>query len=123
MNQDGQPRAYGDAAERAALDFLRQQGYAILARNFSTARGEVDIIAADGATVCFVEVRSRGSDELVTPQATVTPRKQRRVRAAASAYAALKHLGDRLCRFDVVSLVEDPAQKSGWDIALLRDAF
>ena len=40
-----------------------------------------------------------------------------------SAYVALKHLGDRLCRFDVASLVEDPAQEIGWDITLLRDAF
>ena len=112
----------GRAAEDAAAEFLRGQGYALLARNFSTPVGEVDIIAADGGTICFVEVRSLRSGAFA-PHETVTPRKQKRIRAAARRYLSERRLGDALCRFDVVSLVPTPGRASGWEIELLRDAF
>ncbi len=113
----------GDAAERAAERFLKAHNYTILARNFSTPMGEIDIIAADGDTLCFVEVKSRTSDEFASPYASVGPAKQTRIRAAASAYLGRKRLPNKLCRFDVVSLVPDQAQKPGWNIELLQDAF
>jgi len=116
-------KAQGDAAERAAARFLRRRGYTLLARNFSTRAGEIDIIAADGEMLCFVEVRSRGSSDSVPPHATVGRRKQARVRAAASQYLAVKRLRNRLCRFDVVSLVPAPGTRAGWKIELLRNAF
>jgi len=116
-------KALGDAAERTAAKFLKKHGYTLLARNFSTRAGEIDIIAADGETICFVEVRSRGSSDSVPPHATVGRRKQARLRAAASNYLAVKRLHNRLCRFDVVSLVQAPDTRSGWDIELLRNAF
>ena len=116
-------KALGDAAEKAAARFLKSQGYAIITRNFSTRGGEVDIIAADGETLCFVEVRSRSSNDTAPPYTSVGPAKQARVRAAASAYVARMRLQNRLCRFDVLSLVPDAEQKSKWQIQLLRDAF
>lgn len=116
-------KALGDAAEEAAARFLRSQGYTIITRNFSTRSGEVDIIAADGETLCFVEVRSRAGDDTAPPYTSVGRTKQARVRAAASAYVARMRLQNKLCRFDVLSLVPDAGQKSGWEIQLLRDAF
>ncbi len=116
-------KALGNAAERAAAAFLKAHGYAVLARNFSTQAGEIDIIAADGDTLCFVEVKSRTSEDFAPPHSAVDRQKQTRMRKAAYAYLVLKRLHDRLCRFDVLSLVPDPEQKSGWNIQLLRDAF
>jgi len=116
-------RARGDAAEKAAATFLKAQGYTLLARNVSTRVGEIDIIAADGETLCFVEVRSRSSEEFGPPHASVGRRKQARLRAAASAYLAARRLHERLCRFDVVALTARPDDQCGWDIELLRDAF
>ena len=116
-------QALGKAAEDAAAKFLKSRRYRILARNFSTRVGEIDIIAADGETLCFVEVRSRARDDSVPPHTSVGPTKQARVRAAASSYLTVKRLHNRMCRFDVLSLVSAPDTKAGWNIELLRDAF
>jgi putative endonuclease len=113
----------GRAAERAALKFLRSRGYKILARNFAVRAGEVDIIAADGDAVCFIEVRARSDRRHGPPFASVGRRKQARLRAAAEQYLTARRLRDRPCRFDVVSVVPDPGQRSGWDIELLQNAF
>ena len=116
-------RSRGAAAEEAAARFLRSHGHKILARNFSTTAGEVDIIAADGTTICFIEVRSRGSGEFGPPHASVRGAKQKRIRSAAATYLRRKRLGAPLCRFDVVSMVLAPGQKPGWEIEWLRNAF
>ena len=117
MDTPRQPGELGIAAEKAAVRFLKKQGYTLLARNFSTRAGEIDIIAADGKTICFVEVRSRANRGLLAPHASVNRRKQARIRAA------VKRLHNRLCRFDVVLMAPAPEQKSGWHIELFRDAF
>jgi putative endonuclease len=117
------PKALGAAAERAAARYLKAQGYRVLTRNYSTRGGEIDIIAADGDTLCFVEVKARASGDLTPPHAAVNRTKQARLRAAASAYLTAKRLHNRVCRFDVLSLVPDPRQASGWHVELLRDAF
>ena len=113
----------GAAAEDAAALFLKSAGYRILARNFSTKSGEIDIIAADGDAICFVEVKARTKKNFAPPYAAVNRRKQDRIRSTASAFLAAKRLTNKLCRFDVVSLVPAPEQKSGWQIELLRNAF
>ena len=116
-------QALGAAGEKAAARFLRTQGYRLLTRNFSTPHGEVDIIAADGDTLCFIEVKTRASGDAPPPHTAVTPTKQRRLRAAATAYLTAKRLHNRLCRFDVLSLVPEPNQKTGWAVDVLQDAF
>ncbi|MFW6158241.1 MAG: YraN family protein [Planctomycetota bacterium] len=116
-------KALGNAAERAALRFLKSSGYRPLTRNYSTPRGEIDIIAVDGDTVCFVEVRARRRDEFASPQATVNRRKQARIRAAASTYLARHGLQDRLCRFDLVSVLAGGRPDDDWQIELVRGAF
>jgi len=119
----GARKGLGNAAEQAAALFLKSVGYTILDRNFSTRSGELDIIALDGKMLCFVEVRSRAGTDGAPPHATVNRAKQARVRTAASAYLAARRLHNPLCRFDVVSAVPDPAEKSGWSLRLFRDAF
>jgi putative endonuclease len=116
-------QSLGAAAEKAAARFLKSQGYSILARNVSTRLGEIDIIAAEGETLCFVEVKSRSDRDFAPPHESVSPGKQRRIRAAATTYLATKRLQNRLCRFDVVSMVPATDQPSRWEIELIRDAF
>lgn len=116
-------KAQGGAAEKAAARFLKSSGYTLLARNFSTSTAEIDIIAAEGDLLCFVEVRSRATGEFLAPHESVNRRKQAKIRTAASRYLAARRLQNALCRFDVVSLVADPGEKSGWHIELFRDAF
>jgi len=93
----------GGAAEDRAERFLVDHGLAIVARNFRTRLGEIDLIARDGATLVFVEVRLRASDAFGGAAASIGPRKQRRIAAAARLYLA--RLGaEPPCRFDVVTL-------------------
>ncbi|HPD14313.1 MAG TPA: YraN family protein [Planctomycetota bacterium] len=116
------PRADPRAAEDAAADFLRRQGYRILRRNFATPFGEIDLIALDEAMVVFVEVKSRVSDEFGPPEAAVDRRKQARLRRIAQYFLDRQALTEMPCRFDVVALTRRP-EGAGWSIELFRDAF
>jgi putative endonuclease len=110
-------QASGGAAEEAAAAFLAGQGLALVARNFRTRFGEIDLIARDGATLVFVEVRMRrASAQFGGAAGSIDPRKRRRIEAAARQY--LQRLGrEPPCRFDVVTLDQDGAPT--W----LRGAF
>ncbi len=113
-------RARGRAAEAAAAVFLEREGYAVVARNHATRRGEVDLVCRDGATLCFVEVRSRSRLDFGSPAASVTVAKARRVVAAATDWA-MRHGGlEQDMRFDVVAvdLSGNPAR-----FELIRGAF
>ncbi len=94
----------GHAAESAAAAYLEAQGFAVIARNHRTRRGEVDLVCRDGGTLCFVEVRSRTRLEYGTPAASVTAAKARKVVAAATDWA-MRHGGlAQAMRFDVVAV-------------------
>jgi putative endonuclease len=100
----GDRRARGQVAEAAAAAWLERQGYAVLARNHRTRRGEVDLVCREGGTLCFVEVRSRSRLDFGTPAESVTVSKARRVVSAATDWA-LRHGGlEQAMRFDVVSV-------------------
>ena len=115
-------KQFGEAAENAAASFVKSLGYKILARNFSTHHGEIDIIAADGKVVCFIEVKARQKADFATPQSAVNLRKQAHIRKAATTFLATTKLKNQLCRFDVLAMVPD-AQTKGWKIEHIRDAF
>ncbi|MBI1873524.1 MAG: YraN family protein [Acidobacteria bacterium] len=83
---------------------LQRLGYAILARRYRTRFGEIDVIARDGETIAFVEVKMRATEAFGEPAAAVTPRKQRRLGLAAMDYLGRWGLEDTPCRFDVVSI-------------------
>jgi putative endonuclease len=91
----------GARAEALAADYLTRQGLAIGARNFRTRFGEIDLIARDGRTLVFVEVRMRRSGRFGGAAESITARKRDRIVAAARGYLArLGH--EPPCRFDAV---------------------
>ncbi|WP_435016183.1 YraN family protein [Tundrisphaera sp. TA3] len=93
---------FGDRGEREAARFLRKRGLRILKRGYRTAQGEIDLIARDGDTLVFVEVKSRRAGE---PAEAVTPEKQRRITLAALHFLRRHGLLETPCRFDVVAIV------------------
>ena len=93
----------GLAAEDAAARFLERNGLTILARNYRTRLGEIDLIARDGATLVFVEVRMRANERCGGGAESIGWRKRARIEAAARQYLA--HIRrEPPCRFDVVTL-------------------
>ena len=98
----------GEPGEEAACAFLRRQGFEVLERNFRCRSGEVDVIARDGDTVVFVEVKERHGDSHGEGHESVTPGKRRRVVRAARLYAASRGLSESPLRFDVVSIDHGP---------------
>lgn len=95
----------GAGAEERAAAFLEQQGLHILERNVKLKVGEIDMVATDGDTLVFVEVRARTHPDQVHPAATVTPAKQRRVVRCAMAYCQQRKVRDTMIRFDVVAVL------------------
>jgi putative endonuclease len=98
-------RSLGIRGEEIALAHLRKMKYRIVERNFRLYRGEVDIIAYNGATLVFCEVKARASEEFGLPEESVTAAKQRQIKKIARGYILEKGLGDPDCRFDVISII------------------
>ena len=99
-----QRQAMGKSGEDLAVAELERRGYAILARRYRTDRGEIDIVAQDGETLVFVEVKARATAEFGTAAEAVTRRKQLQVIAMARVYLTFERLEDVPCRFDVVAI-------------------
>ena len=93
----------GGDAEEAAARFLARHGLRIVARNFRTRLGEIDLVACDGDTLVFVEVRQRASAAFGGAAVSIGARKQQRIAAAAAQYLA-RLAQEPACRFDVVTL-------------------
>ena len=110
----------GKLAEEAAVNFLKEKGYKILSRNFKTKLGEVDVVARDRDTYCFIEVKSRNSDRFGLPQEAVSALKQRQISKAALGYLKKNRLLNEKARFDVVSIMY---QNSSPVIDLIKNAF
>ena len=95
----------GKIGEDIACAELRRRGYAILARRYRTRAGELDIVAEDGRTLVFVEVKARGSMDYGGAAAAVTLLKQRKLCAMAMDYISRRGVApERACRFDVVAV-------------------
>ena len=115
-------QALGESGENLAAATLVARGYAILARRYRTRYGEIDIVARDGDTLVFVEVRRRSETGCGSAAESVTPAKQRRVVRMAVEYLARLNLYDRCAvRFDVVAIDDGPAGEPSIDV--IRDAF
>jgi putative endonuclease len=110
----------GKAGEDAAATFLEKAGYAILARNYRAGRGEIDIIAKDGETLVFVEVKSGRSRKFGDPEERVTIYKQRQIVRVASLYLEETGQSDAPCRFDVIAV---DFQNGRRQIRHIPDAF
>jgi len=100
--------ALGVSGENLACEALARRGYAILATRYRTRVGEIDIVARDGSTLVFVEVKTRRSEICGLPAEAVTRRKQRRVVTMARWYLTESGLHGTLCRFDVVTVLWRP---------------
>jgi len=112
----------GQSGEELAAEFLRNRDYKILARNFHTRWGELDIVAQDGAEVVFVEVKTRTSSDFVRPEEAVNFKKQDHLRKAAEIWLAKNYLLEPPpCRFDVVAVIIKKDNEP--EIEHLRDAF
>ncbi len=112
-------RLLGDRGERAAARFLRRQGLRVLLRGYRTRSGEIDLIARDGDTLVFVEVKARRQG---VPAEAVTLEKQRRITLAALHFLRKHRLLEVRSRFDVVAIVW-PDDRRKPEIEHIRNAF
>lgn len=126
-------RELGRKGEELAAAFLIQSGFQIVASNFTVPVGrnrrdavvnvEIDLVAYEGPTLCFVEVKTRASDWFADPAANVDLRKQRQIMRAARAYRRMFGLISSAYRYDVVSIVLPAVDESmrALQIELLRN--
>jgi len=105
-NSKGQQNAsIGNRGEELAAACLERSGYKLIERNFRCKGGEVDIVAREGKTLVFVEVKSRKTLTYGVPQLAVTPFKQRQISKAALTWLARNRLHDTPARFDVIAIL------------------
>jgi putative endonuclease len=113
-------RETGRRGEDAAAEFVARLGWRVVARNFRCRSGEIDLVAMDGDTIVFVEVRTRTGDGRGTPLESVDGRKQAQVGRVARYFLAARGWFDRSARFDVVGIRLDADPPS---IEHVRSAF
>lgn len=112
----------GQRGERYAARWLRRQGYRIVAGGNRTRYGEIDLIAVDGETVVFIEVKTRRSYEVGDAAAAVNIEKQKRIVRTALAFLKQHHLLEYSARFDVVAIVW-PDGAAAPDLEHIKSAF
>lgn len=121
----------GERGERIALDYLNDyEGYKIVVTNFRVPLGrglrgqkltaEIDVVAYDGTTLTFVEVKTRTSDAVAAPERAVDLRKQRQIARAARRYRQLMKVHEEPYRYDVVTVLPGAG---GGEVELLRGYF
>lgn len=99
------PLPLGLRGERYAARYLRRKGYKIVARGTRSRRGELDLVAVDGRTVVFVEVKTRRHSSDESPAAAVGPEKQRRIARSALLFLKSHGLLEHSARFDVIAII------------------
>ena len=112
-------RGRGSSAEADGVAWLESHGYRILGRNVVSRCGEIDVVAVEGDTLCFVEIKARRSERYGPPALAVTPAKQHRLTRCARAYLA-RRAWQGPCRFDVLAML---AVQGTWRYDLIRGAF
>jgi putative endonuclease len=114
-------KTLGERGEAIAVAYLKGQRFTIIERNFRCKGGEVDIIAREGKTLVFVEVKTRRTLTFGPPQMALTPFKQRQISKAALTWLAKKKQFDASARFDVIAIVARDHQVP--EIEHIRNAF
>jgi putative endonuclease len=117
---DDPRRSLGQGGEAAAAVWLCRAGLTIVARGFRARCGEIDLIAKEGATFVFVEVKTRSGDGFGRPADAVTAEKRRRIARVASLFLAQNRCEQEPCRFDVVEVQPD---RGSWRVRHIPDAF
>ena len=111
---------FGRLGEKAAVDFLKNNGYKIIRRNYKNKLGEIDIIAQEKDVLVFIEVKSRRTTAYGLPQEAVHSFKQGQMGKVALYYLKENNLLEKRARFDIISVTninESP------QINLIRNAF
>jgi putative endonuclease len=114
-----QEQQFGTDSESMAVNYLKDNGYQIIERNYRTKIGEIDIIAKDGDTIVFVEVKARKS-RAYNPKEAVTNNKKRKISMVALYYLKSTRQINARARFDVVAI--DSAKNSG-AVEIVKNAF
>ena len=120
FSSDGGANPLGQRGENLAARFLRNLGYKIMVCNFRCNVGEIDIIARDGDTLVFVEVKTRTDDE-PTPEEQINRGKRHRITKAAKSYLRRYGTAQPGARFDVVAVVWPKGQAP--QLRHIRSAF
>lgn len=110
----------GRRGEALAAAYLRQRGYRIVTQNYRTPLGEIDIVARDGRTLVFVEVKVRRSPRFGSAKAAVTAAKRRRISMVALLYLKSEADVGAEARFDVVAVDQTGAEPR---LELVQNAF
>ena len=101
-------RLNGTEAEQLALAFLQSKGLVLVAKNFRTRRGEIDLIMLDNKVLVFIEVRFRSSVNFGSAEESITAQKCQRLSSAAQAYMQREGLTEKVsARFDAVAISPD----------------
>lgn len=117
-------RDLGTKGEREAEKILKGAGYKIVERNFTSTFGEIDLIATDGETLVFIEVKTRTNSAFGTGSEAVDARKQRRIVKSSMEYLAQKWRGpEPLVRYDVVSVMVSKEGGGEFTTEIIKDAF
>lgn len=106
-----QKKALGQWGEQRAAEFLQNQGYVILERNVRTEYGEIDLLARQGETLVFVEVKARSSNAFGYPEESITELKQQHMQDCALAYLQAHPEFEGDWRVDVISVNRMPGAK------------
>jgi putative endonuclease len=125
------PSSLGALGEAYAAAYLEQLGYRLVAANFTLPVGrnlrgaiinaEIDLIAYDNHTLCFIEVKTRASGWFAPPQVNVDLRKRRQISRAARAYRQMLGVEDQPYRYDVITVIPNEKDPSTPEIELLRN--
>ena len=125
------PSSLGDLGESYAAAYLSQLGYRLVAANFNLPVGrnlrgavikaEIDLVAYDGDTLCFIEVKTRTSDWFAPPEVNVDLRKRRQISRAARAYRQMLGIEDQAYRYDVITVIPNEKDPSTPEVELLRN--
>ncbi|MFY9402299.1 MAG: YraN family protein [Candidatus Omnitrophota bacterium] len=110
----------GKSGEDLAVRFIKGKGYKIIARRYKVKFGEIDIVALDKDTLCFIEVKSRRSSRFGLAKEAVSSLKQRRISKVALNFLKENSLLNKRARFDVVSV---DFSSSPFKLSLIKDAF
>ena len=113
-------KAFGQKGESAAISFLQANGFNILETNFQTRAAEIDIIAKDHETLCFVEVKTRRNINKGFPKESVTVSKQNKIILGATFYLKKNRLMESKIRFDVIEVLEKDGRL---EFNLIKNAF
>ncbi len=95
----------GQIGEDLAVKVLTNKGYEIVERNYRYGHGEIDIVARDGNTLVFVEVKTRNNLEFGEPEYAVTKKKQKQIKKIAELYLYDKGIDEADCRIDVIAIL------------------